>query len=169
MQLIKVPESLDADTIEEDLNFTEEYFAQFEETLAQSRSLLKERNNTIEELSGSVQDLQGQLSRANRLNDEKQKTIDELTERVNSIEDQKKARLKRKKKRLAFIKFLWSIIWKLLIVAAGVVTIWGVCRLMNWDFPTWLGLVLSAVGLVISELPFLRKRWNQYREEINRS
>lgn len=161
-----LPEDLDADNIEEALNFTEEHFAQFEETLAQNRRLLIERDKTIEELSGSVKELEGQLAQANTKNDEKQKQIDELTERVNAIEDKERAKLKKKMDRIALIKFLWSIIWKLLIVAAVVFTIWGVCRLLKVDFPTWLGVALSAAGILLTEIPSFRKKWNEYQEQI---
>ena len=164
-----LPEDLDADNIEEDLNFTEEHFAEFGETLAQNRRLLNERDKTIEELSGSVKELQGQLSQANMQNDEKQKQIDELTERVNAIEEQERAKLKKKKDIIALIKFLWSIVWRILIGVAACFAIWIVCRLLIVDFPTWLGVALSAVSILIYELPKLRKRWIEYQAEINQS
>lgn len=163
-----LPEDLDADNIEEALNFTEEHFAQFEETLAQNRRLLIERDKTIEELTGNVKELQGQLSQANTKNDEKQKQIDRLTERVNAIEEQERAKLKKKKDRIALIKFLWSIIWKILIVVAVGFVIWRICRLLKVDFPTWLGVALSAGGIMLTEIPSLRNRWDEYQEQIKK-
>ena len=164
-----LPENLDAGNIEEALNFTEDHFSQFEETLAQNRRLLTERDKTIEELSESVKELQGQLSQASMQNDEKQKRIDELTERVNAIEDQERTKLKKKKDRGAFIKFLWSIIWKLLLALAVVFAIWGICRILKVDFPTWLGVVLSSVGILLAEMPSFRKSWNEYCEQTKHS
>ena len=159
------PEDLDVGNIEEALNFTEGHFGQFEETIAQNRRLLLERDKTIEQLSGNMKELQGQLSQANTKNDEKQKQIDILTERVNVIERQERARQKKKKDRIALVKFLWSIIWRLLIVGVAVLGIWGACCVLKVDFSTWLGVALSAVGILITLAPSLRKLWNEYREQ----
>ena len=115
-----------------------------------------------------MKELQGQLSQANTKNDEKQKQIDRLTERVNAIEEQERAKLKKKKDRIALIKFLWSIIWKILIVVAVGFVIWRICRLLKVDFPTWLGVALSAGGIMLTEIPSLRNRWDEYQEQIKK-
>ncbi len=161
-----LPENLTEDNIEDSLDFSEEHFAQAQETLAQNRRLLLERDKTIQELSGNVQELQGQLSQALAQRKEKQQQIDKLTDRVNAIEAQEKAKAKKKQDRKALLKIVWSIVWKLLIVAALIFVIWGVCKLSKIDFPTWLGVVLSAAGLALSELPSLKKNWNEYQEQL---
>lgn len=161
-----LPENLSEDNIEDSLDFSEEHFAQFEETLAQNRRLLLERDKTIQELSGNVNDLKGQLVQALAQGEEKQQQIDKLTDRVNAIEAQEQAKLKKKQDRKAFFKFIWSIVWKLLIMAAVVFAVWGVCRILKIDFPTWLGVALSAIGIVASGILGFRKNWNEYQEQI---
>ena len=161
-----LPENLNEDNIEDSLDFSEKHFVQFQETLAQNRRLLLERDKTIQELSGNVQELQGQLNNARAQDKEKQQQIDRLTDRVNAIESQEKARLKKKQDRELFLKFIWSNVWKLLIVVAVVFALWLVCNLFKIDFPTWLGVVLSAIGIVASGLFGFKKSWNKYQEQI---
>lgn len=161
-----LPENLNEDNIEDSLDFSEEHFAQFEETLAQNRRLLVERNRIIQELTGNVQELQGQLDNALAQDKEKQQQIDKLTDRVNAIEAKEKAELKKKQDRKALLKFIWSIVRKLLVVAAVVFVLWGVCKIIKIDFPTWLGVVLSAIGIAASGLFGFQKSWNEYQNQI---
>lgn len=161
-----LPENLNEDNIEDSLDFSEEHFAQFEETLAQNRRLLLERDKTIQELSGNVDDLKGQLAQALAQGEEKQQQIDQLTNRVNAIEAQEQVKLKKKQDRKALFKFIWSIVGKLLIVAVIVFAVWGVCRFLKIDFPTWLGVVLSAIGIVASGILGFQKNWNEYQKQI---
>lgn len=161
-----LPENLNEDNIDDSLDFSEEHFAQFEETLAQNRRLLLERDKTIQELSGNVNDLKGKLAQALAQGEEKQQQIDKLTDRVNAIEAQEQVKLKKKQDRKALLKFIWSIVWKLLIVAVIVFAVWGVCRILKIDFPTWLGVVLSAIGIVASGILGFQKNWNEYQKQI---
>ena len=161
-----LPENLDEDNIEDSLDFSEEYFVQFEETLAQSKRLLLERDKTIQELYGNVNDLKGQLAQALAQGEEKQQQIDKLTDRINAIEAKENEKLKRKQDRKALLKFVWSIAWKLLIVAVMVFAVWGVCKILKIDFPTWLGVVLSAIGIAASGILGFHKNWNEYQERI---
>lgn len=161
-----LPENLNEDNIDDSLDFSEEHFAQFEETLAQNRRLLLERDKTIKELSGNVDDLKEQLAQALTQGEEKQQQIDKLTDRVNAIEAQEQAKLKKKQDRKALFKFIWSIVWKLLIVAVIVFAVWGACRILKIDFPTWLGVVLSAIGIVASGILGFQKNWNEYQKQI---
>ena len=161
-----LPEKLNEDNIDDSLDFSEEHFAQFEETLAQNRRLLLERDKTIQELSGNVNDLKGKLAQALAQGEEKQQQIDKLTDRVNAIEAQEQVKLKKKQDRKALLKFIWSIVWKLLIVAVIVFAVWGVCRILKIDFPTWLGVVLSAIGIVASGILGFQKNWNEYQKQI---
>ena len=160
-----LPENLNDDNIEDSLDFSEEHFAQFEETLAQNRRLLLERDKTIQELSVNVQELQGQLANALAHGEEKQQQIDKLTERVNAIEAQEDAKLKKKMNRKALHKFIWSIVWKVLIAVAVLFAIWRVSKLMNIDFPTWLSVILSAIGIVASGVLGFKKSWKEYQEQ----
>ena len=159
-----LPEDLDASNIEEALDFTEEHFAQFEETLAQNRKLLVERDRTIDELSEHIKELKEQLSQATTQNEEKQSQILSLTQRVNTIEEQNLEKMQKTQKWKALFMFSWSIGWKLCVCALAVCMIRRVCIIYKLDFPAWLGVCLSAIGILIAVLPVIRKDWRQYKE-----
>ena len=159
-----LPEDLNADNIEEALNFTEKHFASFEETLAQNRRLLMERDKTIKELSCSVEELKDQLSVASSKNIEKQQQIELLTQRVNAIEaHEKKKALKKQSRRLLF-RFVFSITWKIAAAICGISLIWLLCRVFGVDFPSWLSVVFGAIGLIVIAIPILRKDFERYKE-----
>lgn len=161
-----LPENLYEENVEDSLDFTEEYFAQFEETLAQNRRLLQERDKTIQELSGNVDDLKAKLLQALEQREAKQQQIDKLIDRVNAIEAQENIKRKKKQDRKALFRFIWSLVWKILIVIGVVLAIWGVSKSLEIDFPTWLGVILSALGLFIAVFPGLKKSWDEYKESI---
>lgn len=159
-----LPEELNGENIEDSLNFSEEHFTQFEETLAQHKRLLLERDKTIHELSGNVNELKGKLAQALAEGKEKQKQIDNLTDRVNTIEANENAKLKKKQKRMATLRFTWSILWKVMLVCFGVICLRSVCIFSGVDFPTWLGIVLSLLGLLIPVYQNLKKKWDEYHK-----
>lgn len=164
---ITSPEDLDNDNIKDLLDFSEEHFSHIEETIAQNKTMLVERDKAIEELSVEVSDLKSKLKRAASDNEEKQTKIEALENRIRAIEEQEKDKEKKRKRWKAWGNFIWSIIWRLVIVVVVVFIIWGICKMINVDFPTWLGVIISGLGVVIAVKPGFHDKWKQFKEDID--
>lgn len=157
-----LPESLNSDNIDNSLNFTESFFSQFEETLAQNRRLLSERDIMINELSENISGLQEKLSKALAQNEDKQKQINLLVQKVEAIEKNKKEEARKKQKRKALARLIWSILWKVLTVVFVVLALFVVCKIFDKEFPVWLGILLSIVGLASYAVPIIKKDFKRY-------
>ena len=129
--------------------------------------MLVERDKAIEELSVEVSDLKSKLKRAASDNEEKQTKIEALENRIRAIEEQEKDKEKKRKRWKAWGNFIWSIIWRLVIVVVVVFIIWGICKMINVDFPTWLGVIISGLGVVIAVKPGFHDKWKQFKEDID--
>lgn len=161
-----LPENLKSDNIEDALNFSEEHFAQFEETISQNRRLLLERNKTIQELSDNLEDLKYQLAKALTKDAEKQKQIDQLTYRINTIDEQEKEKKRNMARWMGILKSISYLGIIALLLISIVIVFWIICKLFNIDFPTWLSIVISGVGLLLSIHPIIRNKLQQFRDKI---
>lgn len=159
-----LPEELNVDSIEKDLDFSEEYFVQYEENQAQNRKLLLENKKTIEELSGNVKELQGKLSQEATRNDEKQHVIDILTEKINALEEPVRIKERKKRQNKARLKFMWAVSWKLLVVIAFGVVGYFICKQLNVGYGEWLGAALGAITPLGIFVGFLKKDFKKYKE-----
>ena len=161
------PEDLNNENIEDLLDFSEEHFSHIEETIAQNKTMLVERDKAIEELSIEVSNLKSKLNCAASDNEEKQTKIEALENRIRNIEEQEKDKEKKRKRRKVWWSFIWSIFWRSFIAFLVVCLIWKVCKIVNIDFPTWLGVVLSGLGVLIAVKPSIHDKWKQFKEDID--
>lgn len=162
-----LPESLDADNIEDSLDFSEEYFNKFAETISLNARQLKERNDTIDKLSGDIKSLTEQLSQATEVERSKQRQIDELSKKLQVIEEHK-AIIDRRKMILKNLFILaFAILWKLLAVLIFVFLIRFFCKKNHLDFGTWLSVGIGIVGLVGTGCYVVKKDFAKYRQRIH--
>ena len=162
-----LPEDLNADNIDDSLDFSENHFVQYEETFAQNDRIISERDNTIKGLLEKVSVLEGKVEQSNALNAEKQSIIDSQNRKIEEIARIKLIECKKKRCRRAKLLFVWSIIWKLVLVLLVLSAIWFLCKKNNWDFPTWLGITLSAVSIIISIIPILSNGVKKYKQKVS--
>lgn len=148
-----IPEELNRDTIEESMDFSLDYLTRFEEEILNNKRALAEKDKmiqTLEELN--IQKL-----------DEKNATIAEKDQKLTESEEEKKQlrdelrqykekEEKRNNKKRRFkniLRFVWSIIWKLLIVAGLTYAAILICRRIDPNSTTIVSTVIDVLGLLI--------------------
>lgn len=164
-----LPEELQFDNIEEGLVFSEEYLNSVAEDVATSQRVVEEKNRLIAEKDEMIRELNTRLSNAKQDSIEKQAQIDSLTDDVNRLMQIEKGRERNNKVWIARAKLGWAILWKLVIIAAVILVLWWICKWFGLDFPTWLGIILSAAGLIGLGIAVVRKDLIKYKERIEDS
>ncbi len=155
---VDLPEELDSLNVEENLDFSDKYLAWHEESLSQANRRIEEKDREIGNLHDVKRELQEQLAEAGN-------QISSLTERLKAIEERENERNNKKKKKKERIAFIWSVTWKPIVVGMIIWVVWGVCRVLERDFPTWLSIVLTVGGAIPTFFSNFKKRWQEYKEK----
>lgn len=159
-----LPEALNADNIEDNLDFSEEYLSRVAETISLNDRLLKERDTTIKELSEDVESLRLQLLQANDINAQKQQQIDSLAEKIRTIEEENAKEAIRKKIVKNKIRFVFDIAWKIIAIIAITFIIWFICKITGCDFGTWLSVAIGIAGIAGATVAVFKKDLKRYNE-----
>lgn len=162
-----LPEDLDADNVEESLNFTEKHLTAIEETLSLNKVLLCERDKTIERLSNQMEGLYRKLSQKDEENRKKQGQIDALTHEVDIIREERKRRKRRWAIARACLRMFWDIGWK---ISLGIALPYGGQRICEWrgiNFDTWLGITISTIPLLVALVSIVKADWRRFLSNLN--
>lgn len=167
-----LPEEIEGDSIEESMDFSPEYLSRFEEEVKTNKALLQEKNQIIQNLKeqnqSNIEAKDGVIAEKDQVIAARNEVIAEKDEIIaakdQTIETQKEQNLAMAaelemyhqkdqllKKRKAFAKkialFIWSIVWKLLVV--GVITWIAICVKEKYDsdIPMYIGLAIDVIGI----------------------
>lgn len=157
-----LPEDINEDNIDEGLAFSEEYFEHYAEEIEANRKLLSERNQTIGQLNNSVDNLEEKLKQEQENNANKQRIIDEQEKQLSIFKQNEKDRKRRIQRRISIAKFILIIIRRILFVIVFIVLVFYICRKLNYDFGTWLSVVIGAVTLIPSIILILKSDYKKY-------
>lgn len=164
-----LPEELDSDNVEDNLDFSEEYFKRFAETISLNEQHLKDKDDAIKVLSGSVRDLEEKLSQANEDNQQKNQQIDDLTERIKALESREAEKVYRKKVIVSRMILACSFAWKILLIIGAVWLTWYTCKIFNADFGTWLSIVIGLIGIAGLFFNFFSRDITKHKERCEKA
>lgn len=161
-----IPEDLDADTIDDSLNFSTEYLIRFEEEVVSSRTALQEKEKIIKTLKDSNEET---IVEKDSVIAQKDKQIQEMDEQKKNLEaeleiyrnrEKKKASKKERRKQVG--KLVWSIIWKLLIVAVVTIIAVKICGRIGFEFTSIVCAVVDILGLIMVVGSTFKKEKGKY-------
>lgn len=161
-----LPESLQADSLETDLSFSEDYFNSYAENISSNKRLLAEREQTITDLTSTVGDLKNQLKQEQDLRIEEKKRYDDLSKIVEGFQERDRQKELAKKRRKALFKLIWNFLWKAVAIMAIYLLTRKVCQFFKWDFGTVLSIVIGIGGLIPMAITFIKKDLKTYKDTI---
>lgn len=156
-----LPEDLQGNDIDETMNFDPEYLSRYEEQAKKNQRELKEKSDIIESLKTEVE---RKLSEKNRTIETQANTIKDsskenslLRAELNKYQQQEANMLKKKKRRRNIFRFIWSVVWKLIIFG-------GITRLViyleskyNFQVPLYVSVGADIVSLILIFLSALKR------------
>ena len=159
-----LPEDLTAGNVEESLDFTEAHLTAIEETLSLNKNLLRERDQTIEMLSVQRDKLMSHLSRMEAEDRKKQGQIDVLTCEMNLIRTERRKQKRRWDIVKVYFRLFCDVGWKIFLVIALPLVVQKVCEWLQISYETWLGIMISAISLLIALIPIVRVDWERFQK-----
>lgn len=156
-----LPEDLQGNDIDETMNFDPEYLSRYEEQAKKNQRELKEKSDIIESLKTEAE---RKLSEKNRTIETQANTIKDsskenslLRAELNKYQQQEANMLKKKKRRRNIFRFIWSVVWKLIIFG-------GITRLVihleskyNFQVPLYVSVGADIVSLILIFLSALKR------------
>lgn len=157
-----LPEDLQGDDIDEIMNFTPEYLSRYEEQVKKNQRDIKEKERVIEALKA---DSEKKLSekdetialQANAIKDSTEENA-LLRDELNKYYQQEEAVAKRKKRRKNICCFIWSILWKLGIIAG--ITVLAIYLENKYD-----STILTCVSIGIDIISIISMLWTTLKTD----
>ena len=161
-----LPEDLQGDDIDEVMNFTPEYLSRYEEHVKKNQKELKEKDEVIENLKA---DSDRKLSEKDETIAAQANTIKDSSEENALLRDElnkyhlKEAEALRKKNRWRnILRFIWSIVWKLGVLAGITALAIYLESTCNSKIPMYISMGVNAVGVIFTLWSALKKDKEKY-------
>lgn len=161
-----LPEDLQGDDIDEVMNFTPEYLSRYEEHVKKNQKELKEKDEVIENLKA---DSDRKLSekdetiaaQANTIKDSSEENA-LLRNELNKYHLKEAEALRKKNRRRNVLRFIWSIVWKLGVLAGITVLTSYLEGKCNSKIPAYFSKVVDIVGVIYTLWSALKKDKEKY-------
>lgn len=115
-----LPENLQADNIDEIMDFSPEFLSRYEEQFKQTKSTLEEKEKLIEEIKKEniirILEKDAEIVSQNEIIKNKDEENAQLRQKVEEYEQNTKDENAKKERRKNILLFVWSIIWKAIIL-----------------------------------------------------
>lgn len=161
-----LPENIKAETIQDDLSFSDDYLNAYSENISKNKQFLAEKDEIISNLNNNVENLKKELQTEREKNTQQQDRINELSAKVDAIEKVEQKKAQKKNSRNKKIKLLIAILWKIVLAVIAVVGIKLLCDRFNADYGTWLSVGLGIVGCLAIFAGPIKKDWKKYKEDL---
>ena len=175
------PEDISIDTVEDELDFSPEFYKKYEAAIEQNKTLLQDKEALIKELTeraeferkqadkkiAMFQDVIEEQKKEQCLLKERisvqQKEIVDQKEMISELLKKEREREKKQTRRKNWSKLiLKNVLYILLVVAVALIT-YIVCKIYRWDFGTILSIIISIVGLIPIAIGVVK---NDYKKMI---
>lgn len=161
-----LPEDLQGDDIGEIMDFSPEYLSRFEEQFKNNQKSLKEKEEVIETLKANAERKLSEkdktiAAQANAIKDSSEKNA-LLCDELNKYRQQEKETLRRKNHHRNVLRFIWSIIWKLGVLAGITALAVYLESKYNSRIPTYISMVVNSVGVIYTLWSALKKDKEKY-------
>lgn len=164
-----LPEDLQGDDIDEIMDFTPEYLSRYEEQVKKNQRDLKEKEKVIESLKA---DSERKLfekdetiaAQANTIKDSSEENA-LLRDELNRYRRQEADTLRKKKRCRNILKFIWSIVWKLGLLAGITALVIYMESKCNSKIPMYISMGVSAIGVIFTLWSALKRDKEKYLKE----
>ena len=160
------PEDLQGDDIDKIMDFTPEYLSRYEEQVKKTQKDLKEKEEVIENLKA---DSERKLSekdekiavQANAIKDSSEENA-LLRDELNKYHQKEAEALRKKNRRRNILRFIWSIVWKLGVLAVITALAIYVESKCNSKIPMYISMGVNAVGVIYTLGSALKRNKEKY-------
>lgn len=163
-----LPEELEGDSIDDSMDFSLEYLSRFEEEVKTNKKLIEEQNAELQRIrvQGEQQKLQ-LTEQTKRITEQseviQQKSIENerMALELNTYREKEVAAEKRKKRRQQILRFIFSIAWKVAIIAILVAFAIFLDQKVESPIPVYVCAAINLLSIIIAI-------WTIFKKDIAR-
>ena len=168
-----LPEDLQGDDIDEMMDFTPEYLSRYEEQVKNDKKALREKETVIETLRADAERRLTEkdetiVAQANTIKNSSEENA-LLRDELNKYRQQEEAALQKKNRRRNVLRFIWSIVWKLGVVAGLTVLAVYLESKCNSKIPAYISMAVNAVVVIYTIWSALKKDKEKYLKNTEES
>ena len=168
-----LPEDLQGDDIDEMMDFTPEYLSRYEEQVKNDKKALREKETVIETLRADAERRLTEkdetiVAQANTIKNSSEENA-LLRDELNKYRQQEEAALQKKNRRRNVLRFIWSIVWKLGVVAGLTVLAVYLESKCNSKIPAYISMAVNAVVVIYTIWSALKKDKEKYLKNTKES
>lgn len=161
-----LPEDLQGDDIDEIMDFTPEYLSRYEEQVKNNRKALKEKEEVIESLKADAERKLSEkdetiAAQANAIKDSSKENAF-LRDELKKYRQQEEETLRRKNHRRNVLRFIWSIVWKVGILAGITALAVYLESKCNSKIPVYISMGVNAVGVICTLWSAIKRDKEKY-------
>ncbi|MBR0413765.1 MAG: hypothetical protein IJI67_01680 [Clostridia bacterium] len=162
----KTPEELRGDDIVDTMDFSPEFLSRYEEEHKNNQKTVKEQQELIKTIQAdkekSLLEKDEELASKNAIIEEKDAQISAVQDTLEYYRRKEQEEEDKKTRRKNIRRFIWSILWKVLII--GGVTAGAIIleKILNISFISIIALVFDIVGVIFTVVIALKKDKEKY-------
>lgn len=168
-----LPEDLQGDDIDEMMDFTPEYLSRYEEQVKNDKKALSEKETVIETLKADAERRLTEkdetiVAQANAIKNSSEENA-LLRDELNKYRQQEEAALRKKNRRRNVLRFIWSIVWKIVVLAGLTALAIYLESKYNSKIPAYISMGVNAVGVIYTLWAALKKDKEKYLKNTEES
>lgn len=150
-----LPEDLEGDSIDEIMDFSPEFLSRYEEEVSANKIALEEKDKEIQKRDQTIEhkDLVIQRQQEEKTN---------LESELALYRAEKNKRDRRKKWAKQILRFVWSILWKIAIIAAITYIAILFEKKLNSSIPLYVCAAVDLFGLALTAQVAIKKDIHKY-------
>lgn len=165
----KLPEELQGEDIDEIMDFSPEYLSRYEEQFKINQNSLREKEELIETLKADTQkrisEKDATIASQEGIISAQEHENETLRSQLAGYQKRELAAQKKKERRKNIWRFVWSIAWKVLVLAALTAVAVFLESKYNSKIPMYISTVVNAVGLIYTLWCSFKKDKDKYLSE----
>lgn len=160
------PEDISIDNVENELDFSPEFYKAYETAIEQNKALLQDKDDLIKKITEKAKFDNKQaeqkieiLEAAAKENEKIQQQLEQQLssqqiemhsqkEMIQELQKKEEDRERRKTIRRNWCKLILKVVMRVILIALITGGTYWICRKMNWEFGTVISIVIGIVGLI---------------------
>ena len=160
------PEDISIDNVENELDFSPEYYKAYETAIEQNKALLQDKDDLIKKITEKAEfdnkqaeQKIGILEAAAKENEKIQQQLEQQLSAqqiemhnqkamIQELQKKEEERERRKTIRKNGCKLILKVMMRIILIALITGGTYWICRKMNWEFGTVISIVIGIVGLI---------------------
>lgn len=152
------PEDISIDNVENELDFSPEYYKAYETAIEQNKALLQDKDDLIKKITEKaefdnkqaekkIETLEAAAKENKKIQQQLEQQLSAQKEMIQELQKKEKERERRKTIRKNWRKLILKVMMRIiLIVLISGGTYW-ICGKMSWEFGTVISIVIGVAGL----------------------